>query len=150
MRLQTIGVTEHAFDINLGGTNYNWLLYDVGGAVRACLLALPSRALSSDRDLVTHSGDRQVSILRFSRCGRSEGERMQLLTVDGGICFGQRHAWVPFFDDGKWPSLSRSVFCVPLFAVRGAWLGAIGSSSDWAGGQRSESEWLRCDGRTAA
>ncbi|KAI0630050.1 G-protein alpha subunit [Trametes polyzona] len=34
VRLQTIGVTEHAFDINLGGTQYNWLLYDVGGAVR--------------------------------------------------------------------------------------------------------------------
>ena len=34
VRLQTIGVTEHAFDINLGGTNYNWMLYDVGGAVR--------------------------------------------------------------------------------------------------------------------
>ncbi|KAI0646015.1 G-protein alpha subunit [Trametes meyenii] len=32
VRLQTIGVTEHAFDINLGGTHYNWLLYDVGGA----------------------------------------------------------------------------------------------------------------------
>ncbi|KAM5536705.1 hypothetical protein V8D89_009632 [Ganoderma adspersum] len=35
VRLQTIGVTEHAFDINLGGTNYNWLLYDVGGARHA-------------------------------------------------------------------------------------------------------------------
>ncbi|KAH9915030.1 G-protein alpha subunit [Epithele typhae] len=34
VRLQTIGVTEHAFDINLGGTNYSWNLYDVGGAVR--------------------------------------------------------------------------------------------------------------------
>ena len=32
-------MTEHAFDINLGGTNYNWLLYDVGGAVRACFFA---------------------------------------------------------------------------------------------------------------
>ncbi|RPD68331.1 G-protein alpha subunit [Lentinus tigrinus ALCF2SS1-7] len=35
VRLQTIGVTEHQFDINLGGTNYNWLLYDVGGARHA-------------------------------------------------------------------------------------------------------------------
>ena len=41
VRLQTIGVTEHAFDINLGGTNYNWLLYDVGGAVRP-FFSLPS------------------------------------------------------------------------------------------------------------
>ncbi len=37
VRLQTIGVNEHAFDINLGGTQYNWLLYDVGGAVRPSL-----------------------------------------------------------------------------------------------------------------
>ncbi|KAI0355795.1 G-protein alpha subunit [Trametes cingulata] len=35
VRLQTIGVTEHAFDINLGGAHYNWLLYDVGGARHA-------------------------------------------------------------------------------------------------------------------
>lgn len=37
VRLQTIGVNEHQFDINLGGTQYNWLLYDVGGAVRPSL-----------------------------------------------------------------------------------------------------------------
>lgn len=41
VRLQTIGVTEHQFDINLGGTHYNWLLYDVGGAVRS--LSFPRR-----------------------------------------------------------------------------------------------------------
>ncbi|KAI0699907.1 G-protein alpha subunit [Cerioporus squamosus] len=35
VRLQTIGVTEHQFDITMGGTNYNWLLYDVGGARHA-------------------------------------------------------------------------------------------------------------------
>ena len=34
VRLQTLGVKEHSFDINMGGINYNWLLYDVGGAVR--------------------------------------------------------------------------------------------------------------------
>lgn len=33
VRLQTLGVTEHAFDINYGGTHYSWILYDVGGAV---------------------------------------------------------------------------------------------------------------------
>ncbi|KZT65344.1 G-protein alpha subunit [Daedalea quercina L-15889] len=32
VRLQTLGVKEHSFDINMGGINYNWLLYDVGGA----------------------------------------------------------------------------------------------------------------------
>jgi len=31
-RLQTLGVTEHSFDINVGGNHYTWLLYDVGGA----------------------------------------------------------------------------------------------------------------------
>jgi hypothetical protein len=33
VRLQTLGVTEHSFDINFGGTHYTWMLYDVGGAV---------------------------------------------------------------------------------------------------------------------
>ncbi|KAI0746186.1 G-protein alpha subunit [Earliella scabrosa] len=57
VRLQTIGVTEHQFDINLGGTNYNWLLYDVGGAR------------------------------------------------------GQRHAWVPYFDDA-----TAIIFLAPISA----------------------------------
>jgi hypothetical protein len=35
-RLQTLGVTEHSFDINVGGNHYTWLLYDVGGAVSSC------------------------------------------------------------------------------------------------------------------
>jgi hypothetical protein len=34
VRLQTLGVIEHSFDINLGGISYNWKMYDVGGAVR--------------------------------------------------------------------------------------------------------------------
>ena len=34
VRLQTLGVKEHSFDISLSGTRVNWLLYDVGGAVR--------------------------------------------------------------------------------------------------------------------
>jgi hypothetical protein len=33
VRLQTLGVTEHAFDINYGGNHYTWILYDVGGSV---------------------------------------------------------------------------------------------------------------------
>jgi hypothetical protein len=33
VRLQTLGVTEHSFDINFAGTHYTWILYDVGGAV---------------------------------------------------------------------------------------------------------------------
>ncbi|KAG6819953.1 hypothetical protein H0H93_007092 [Arthromyces matolae] len=45
VRLQTLGVMEHTFQINMGGMTYDWKLYDVGGAR------------------------------------------------------GQRHAWVPFFDD---------------------------------------------------
>ena len=35
VRIQTLGVTEHSFEINVGGQTMNWLLYDVGGAVRA-------------------------------------------------------------------------------------------------------------------
>ncbi|EIW63663.1 G-protein alpha subunit [Trametes versicolor FP-101664 SS1] len=57
VRLQTIGVNEHQFDINLGGTQYNWLLYDVGGAR------------------------------------------------------GQRHAWVPYFDDA-----TAIIFLAPISA----------------------------------
>ncbi|KIM83436.1 hypothetical protein PILCRDRAFT_819680 [Piloderma croceum F 1598] len=32
VRLQTLGVAEHRYDIVLGGVHYNWLMYDVGGA----------------------------------------------------------------------------------------------------------------------
>ncbi|KAG6333718.1 hypothetical protein ID866_5371 [Astraeus odoratus] len=32
VRLQTLGISEHSFDIELCGTRYNWLMYDVGGA----------------------------------------------------------------------------------------------------------------------
>ncbi|THG93558.1 hypothetical protein EW145_g8347, partial [Phellinidium pouzarii] len=32
VRLQTLGVKEHSFDISMSGTRVNWLLYDVGGA----------------------------------------------------------------------------------------------------------------------
>ncbi|KZS98320.1 G-alpha-domain-containing protein [Sistotremastrum niveocremeum HHB9708] len=32
VRLQTLGVVEHSFNINLGGRAVNWMLYDVGGA----------------------------------------------------------------------------------------------------------------------
>ena len=33
VRLQTLGVVEHSFDLDIGGVRFNWLLYDVGGAV---------------------------------------------------------------------------------------------------------------------
>ncbi|KAI0318862.1 G-protein alpha subunit [Amylostereum chailletii] len=57
VRLQTLGVTEHSFDIDFGGGHYNWLLYDVGGAR------------------------------------------------------GQRHAWVPYFDDA-----TAVIFLAPISA----------------------------------
>ncbi|VDB89356.1 unnamed protein product [Peniophora sp. CBMAI 1063] len=57
VRLQTLGVTEHSFDIDFGGGRYNWLLYDVGGAR------------------------------------------------------GQRHAWVPYFDDA-----TAIIFLAPISA----------------------------------
>lgn len=41
VRLQTLGVTEHSFDIDIGGILFNWLLYDVGGAVSVrCMLSM--------------------------------------------------------------------------------------------------------------
>ncbi|KAH7928951.1 G-protein alpha subunit [Leucogyrophana mollusca] len=57
VRLQTLGVAEHSFDIDLAGTRYNWLMYDVGGAR------------------------------------------------------GQRHAWVPYFDDA-----TAIIFLAPISA----------------------------------
>lgn len=57
VRLQTLGVSEHSFDIELCGTRYNWLMYDVGGAR------------------------------------------------------GQRHAWVPYFDDA-----TAIIFLAPISA----------------------------------
>ncbi|KAL0569973.1 hypothetical protein V5O48_011991 [Marasmius crinis-equi] len=57
VRLQTLGVIEHSFPINLGGTMYEWRLYDVGGAR------------------------------------------------------GQRHAWVPYFDDA-----TAIIFLAPISA----------------------------------
>ncbi|KAF8233365.1 guanine nucleotide binding protein, alpha subunit [Tricholoma matsutake] len=35
VRLQTLGVMEHTFPINMGGSTYDWKLYDVGGARHA-------------------------------------------------------------------------------------------------------------------
>ncbi|KAF8069936.1 guanine nucleotide binding protein, alpha subunit [Lyophyllum atratum] len=57
VRLQTLGVMEHTFPINMGGAMYDWKLYDVGGAR------------------------------------------------------GQRHAWVPFFDDA-----TAIIFLAPISA----------------------------------
>ncbi|KAF9263748.1 G-protein alpha subunit [Marasmius fiardii PR-910] len=57
VRLQTLGVIEHSFPINLGGSMYEWRLYDVGGAR------------------------------------------------------GQRHAWVPYFDDA-----TAIIFLAPISA----------------------------------
>ncbi|KAH9949085.1 G-protein alpha subunit [Amylocystis lapponica] len=35
VRLQTLGVIEHSFEISMAGVQYHWLLYDVGGARQA-------------------------------------------------------------------------------------------------------------------
>ncbi|THH27770.1 hypothetical protein EUX98_g6413 [Antrodiella citrinella] len=39
VRVQTLGVTEHQFDVTIGGLQYHWLLYDVGGAPGVFLTA---------------------------------------------------------------------------------------------------------------
>lgn len=68
VRLQTLGVTEHSFDLDIGGVRFNWLLYDVGGAVRVSGLFL-----SSCMGCLTleprYSEDRQVTI-QFPRTPR--------------------------------------------------------------------------------
>ena len=56
-RVQTMGVAEHSFDVNLHGKNVTWHLYDVGGAR------------------------------------------------------GQRHTWVPYFDDAN-----AIIFVAPVSA----------------------------------
>jgi hypothetical protein len=42
VRLRTLGIAEHSFDIHHAGADYTWLLYDVGGAVRLSLLPFTS------------------------------------------------------------------------------------------------------------
>ena len=100
VRLQTIGVTEHAFDISLGGNNYNWMLYDVGGAVRATPLPLRCLAL-----LITLApGGRSASTAWSGKSRPSQHPSpltLSPLEADWSICSLQRHAWVPFFDDGE-------------------------------------------------
>ena len=56
-RIQTMGVTEHIFDVNIHGKSVTWHLYDVGGAR------------------------------------------------------GQRHSWVPYFDDAN-----AIIFVAPVSA----------------------------------
>ena len=54
VRLQTLGVAEHSFDIELCGSRYNWLMYDVGGAVSVYLflVLLITFSVSSGAKLV--------------------------------------------------------------------------------------------------
>lgn len=66
---------EHSFDIDIGGVSFNWLLYDVGGAVR----------------MEVASG---LAIANVYACFQR----------------GQRHAWVPYFEDGKWVFEASSTF----------------------------------------
>lgn len=55
VRLQTLGVTEHSFDINVAGTHYTWLLYDVGGAVSFFYVLVSTRC-----SLLIAPGDREA------------------------------------------------------------------------------------------
>lgn len=34
VRLRSLGIAQHTFDVSHTGTTYSWVLYDVGGAVR--------------------------------------------------------------------------------------------------------------------
>jgi hypothetical protein len=50
VRLQTLGVVEHSFDIGLGGSCYNWKMYDVGGAVRVSYIFVILNSLVAFRE----------------------------------------------------------------------------------------------------
>ena len=88
-------MTEHAFDINLGGTNYNWLLYDVGGAVRAwfCFFVRRAKCLligsSFFFSLFSHSqrGQASLSVFSLSFSRRRVSDVVRLLTVVDGVHF---------------------------------------------------------------
>ncbi|KNZ76564.1 Guanine nucleotide-binding protein alpha-4 subunit [Termitomyces sp. J132] len=54
VRLQTLGVMEHTFPINMGGVTYDWKLYDVGGAM---FLARPVDFLSQRHAWVPYFDD---------------------------------------------------------------------------------------------
>jgi hypothetical protein len=88
VRLQTLGVTEHSFDITVAGTRYTWILYDVGGAVSRyyhCLLPF------------------FVDVSYWIPVERP-GERPDLAMINAKMSHTlspQRHAWVPYFEDGK-------------------------------------------------
>ncbi|KAG6890450.1 hypothetical protein C0992_001644 [Termitomyces sp. T32_za158] len=59
VRLQTLGVMEHTFPINMGGVTYDWKLYDVGGARgQADLLKKKLAAGIKVRKYITSYGDR--------------------------------------------------------------------------------------------
>jgi hypothetical protein len=109
VRLQTLGVTEHSFDITVAGTRYTWILYDVGGAVSCyyhCLF--PFFVDVSYRIPVERPGERpDIAMINAKKS----------YTI-----LPQRHAWVPYFEDGKYylysfsacegPSSASFRFCV--------------------------------------
>lgn len=65
VRLQTLGIAEHRYDINLGGTRYNWLMYDVGGAVRLRSYRIPRTKKTDDLYMFpARHGSCQYAILR--------------------------------------------------------------------------------------
>jgi hypothetical protein len=65
VRLQTLGVVEHSFDIALGGGHYNWIMYDVGGAVRRPILLLAFTSSSVFHHSTEGAGESSIS--PFSR-----------------------------------------------------------------------------------
>ncbi|TFY71148.1 hypothetical protein EVG20_g1842 [Dentipellis fragilis] len=92
VRLQTLGVTEHAFDINFGGGHYNWLLYDVGGAVRLFLSITAFRAHMAT--FPAWPGKFPFSILSRSRTGIDEQDNV---AVNPMICTAPRLATAIIF-----------------------------------------------------
>lgn len=95
VRLQTLGVMEYSFPVNMAGSTYNWHLYDVGGAVS---------------DLNLHFF--QLFQLSFS-VGRYRSlfiTFQELLGVWSLNFSHQRQTWIPYFDDGECIGLIIWVF----------------------------------------
>lgn len=60
---------EHSFPINMGGSTYNWKLYDVGGAVRSPFFTeAPETAMPSDISIIPSYQRGQVGAAQHSIC----------------------------------------------------------------------------------
>jgi len=109
VRLQTLGVREHFFDINYGGTHYTWILYDVGGSVSHWCTSSCPFFVKLGSFLVERSGKPTNPEMTTSRLSYTSST--------------QRHAWVPYLDDGKYHPIRYHFAKAPLLlASMSSWV----------------------------